>query len=111
MSADATRGESGVNANATQSGIVSAVKDHVEKSGGSTVFLFQLSRLVVVLTLLGLEISSFVQEDEQPHASISKKWGKKHKGKHHRQGGGDALTKREWIDLTLCLTYVRPNLF
>ncbi len=110
--AAATRGESGVAASATRTGLVSAVKDHVEKSGGSTIFLFQASRLLVVLTLLGLAIFGFVREEGQQHVSpssvvsaLNKHWGKRHKGKH-RNGGG-SLTKREWLDLTLCLTYVR----
>ncbi len=109
--AAATRGESGVAASAAHTDLVSAVKDHVEKSGGSTIFLFQVSRLLVVLTLLGLAIFSFVREEGQQHVSPSsavsarsKPWGKKHKGKH-RNGGG-SLTRREWLDLTLCLTYV-----
>ncbi|KAI9444468.1 hypothetical protein H4582DRAFT_1805817 [Lactarius indigo] len=90
-----TRGESGVNASATRTGFASAVKDHVEKSGGSIVFLFQVLRLVVVLTLLGLAIFSFVQEEgQQKPSAFNKHWGKKHKGKHHG------------FDLTLCLTYL-----
>ncbi|KAH9041248.1 hypothetical protein EDB85DRAFT_2271981 [Lactarius pseudohatsudake] len=109
--AAANRGESGANASATPTGFVSVVKDHVEKSGGSIIFLFQVLRLLVVLTLLGLAIFSFVQEEGQQHGSpssvvsaLSKHWGKKHTGKH-RHGGG-SLTKREWLDLTLCLTYL-----
>ncbi|KAH9030174.1 hypothetical protein EDB84DRAFT_1562614 [Lactarius hengduanensis] len=109
--AAANRGESGANASATRTGFMSAVKDHVEKSGGSIIFFFQVLRLLVVLTLLGLAIFSFVQEEGQQHGSpssvvsaLSKHWGKKHKGKH-RHGGG-SLTKREWLDLTLCLTYL-----
>src|SRR6266851_4681986 len=43
--------------------LVSAVKDHVERSGGSTIFLFQLARLV--LTLLGLPIFCFLREEEE----------------------------------------------
>jgi len=107
-----TGGDSGVAASATRTGLVSAVKDHVEKSGGSIIFLFQVLRLLVVFTLLGLAIFSFVQEEGQQRVSpssaisaYSKHWGKKHKRK--RRNGGGSLTKREWLDLTLCLTYVR----
>ncbi|KAH8986104.1 hypothetical protein EDB92DRAFT_1818416 [Lactarius akahatsu] len=110
--AAADRGESGANASAIRTGFVSAVKDHVQKSGGSIIFLFQVLRLLVVLTLLGLAIFSFVQEEGQQHVSpssvvsaLSKHWGTKHKGKH-RHGAGGSLTKREWLDLTLCLTYL-----
>lgn len=106
--------ESGVTASGT--GFVSAVRDHVKLSGGSTIFLFQVTRLVVVLTLLSLAIFSFVQDEVQEHVSPSStllsalsKWGKKRKRKH-RYGGG-TLTKREWLDLTLCLTYVRHRSF
>ena len=112
----AASSESGVTASATGTGFVSAFRDHVKISGGSIIFLFQVTRLVVVLTLLSLAIFSFVQDENQEHASpssalsaFSKHWGKKRKGKH-RYGGG-SLTKREWLDLTLCLTYVRHRTF
>ena len=108
----AVRTESGVTVRATQTGFVSAVKDHVKTSGGSIIFLFQVSRLLVILTLLGLAIFSFVQEEGQQHVSpisavsaLSKHWSKKRRDKH-RYGGG-SLNKREWLDLTLFLTYVR----
>ncbi|KAH9166019.1 hypothetical protein EDB89DRAFT_2076264 [Lactarius sanguifluus] len=104
----ATHGESRVTASASRGGFMSAVKDHVEKSGGSIIFLFQVLRLVVVLTLLGLAIFSSVQEEGQQHASssaVSALNGRRHEGKH--RDGGRSLTKREWLDLTLCLTYVR----
>ncbi|KAH9028261.1 hypothetical protein EDB84DRAFT_1563180 [Lactarius hengduanensis] len=104
----ATCAESGVNESATRTGFVSAVKDHVEKSGGSIIFLFQFLRLVVVLTLLGLAIFSFVQEEGHKHISpssaVSVLNGRRHEGKH-RYGGG-SLTEREWLDLILCLTYL-----
>ncbi|KAI9434147.1 hypothetical protein H4582DRAFT_2112597 [Lactarius indigo] len=106
----ATRGESGVTASATRSSSVSVVKDHVEKSGGSIIFLFQVLRLVVVLTLLGLAIFGFVGEDGQQHVSPSSAvsaldhWGRRREGKRRHSGG--SLTKRNWLDLTLCLTYL-----
>ncbi|KAH8986098.1 hypothetical protein EDB92DRAFT_1818411 [Lactarius akahatsu] len=106
----AARSESGVTAGTTQGGFVSVVKDHVEKTGGSIIFLFQFLRLIVVLTLLGLAIFSVVQEKGQQHVSPSSAvsalnhWGRRHERKH-RNGGG-SLTEREWLDLTLCLTYV-----
>jgi hypothetical protein len=100
-------------ASATRTGFVSAIKDHVEHSGGSIIFLFQVSRFVVVLTLLGLAIFSFVQEEGQqeqisPSSAVSALG--KHRGKKHRYGGGSP-TKREWLDLTLCLTYVRHRCY
>ncbi|KAH8997804.1 hypothetical protein EDB86DRAFT_2828663 [Lactarius hatsudake] len=106
----AARGESGVTASVTREGFVSAVKDHVEKSGGSIILLFQVLRLVIVLTLLGLAIFSSVQEEGQQHISPSSAvsaldhWGRRHEGKHRY--GGRSLTEREWLDLTLCLTYL-----
>lgn len=104
----ATQGESGLATSPTRTGFVSALKDHVDKSGGPIIFLFGVARLVVVLILLGLAIFSFVQEDVTPlsasHA-LSKCWGTKRKGKHRY--GGASLTKRERLDLALCLTYVR----
>ncbi|KAH9166803.1 hypothetical protein EDB89DRAFT_2075434 [Lactarius sanguifluus] len=104
----ATRGGSGVTMSASRTEFGSAVKDHVEKSGGSIIFLFQVLRLVVVLTLLGLAIFSFVHEKGQKHvfpsSAVSALNGRRHEGKH-RCGGG-SLTKREWLDLILCLTYL-----
>ncbi|KAF8256886.1 ABC transporter type 1, transmembrane domain-containing protein [Lactarius quietus] len=108
--AGANQVESGVATSATRTGFVSAFKGHVETSGGSTIFFFQVSRFVVVLALLCLAIFSFVQEEGQhisPLSAVStliKSWGKKHKGKH--RSGGDSLTKHEWLNLTLCLTYL-----
>jgi hypothetical protein len=108
-------GDSGVSASVTRTGFKSAVKGHIEASGGPIIFFFQVTRLVAVLTLLTLAIFSFVQEEGQQQASpssvvnaLSKHWGKRRKGKH-RYGGGGSLTKREWLDLTLCLTYVRHH--
>ncbi|KAH9019331.1 hypothetical protein EDB83DRAFT_2528201 [Lactarius deliciosus] len=106
--AAATCAESGVNESATQTGFVSAVKDHVEKSGGSIIFIFHVSRLLVVLTLLGLAIFGFVQGEGQQHISpssaVSALNGRRHKGKHRSSGG--SLTERGWLDLMLCLTYL-----
>jgi hypothetical protein len=106
---DTPQGESGVATSTTPAGFTSTVKDHVEKSGGLILFLFRVSRLLVVFTLLGLAIFSFVHEEGQQHDSppsvvnaLGTRWGKKHKAKHH-----GSLTKREWFDLMLCLTYVR----
>ncbi|KAH9019338.1 hypothetical protein EDB83DRAFT_2508436 [Lactarius deliciosus] len=96
----ATGGNSGLAVGATRTGFVSAVKDHVEKSGGSIIFLFHVSRLLVVLILLGLAIFSSVQEE----VSALDHWGRRHDGKHRY--GGRSLTKLEWLDLTLCLTYL-----
>lgn len=109
----AAGGESGAAVSATRTGFMSIVKDHVGTSGGSVIFLFQVSRLLVVLTLLGLAIFSLVQERGQQHISpssavgaLSKHWGKKRMPEGKRYGGV-SLTKREWLNLTLSLTYVR----
>ncbi|KAH9166801.1 hypothetical protein EDB89DRAFT_2245991 [Lactarius sanguifluus] len=103
-----TRGESGVTASATRTGFVSAVKGHVEKSGGSIIFAFQVSRLVIVLTLLGLAMFRFVQEEGQQHvspsSSVSALNGRRQEGKYRHSGS--SLTRCGWLDLTLCLTYL-----
>ncbi|KAH9028057.1 hypothetical protein EDB83DRAFT_2543807 [Lactarius deliciosus] len=104
----ATCAESGVNESATRTGFVSAVRDHVEKSGGSIIFIFHVLRLLVILTLLGLAIFGFVQGEGQQHISpssaVSALNGRRHEGKHRSSGG--SLTEREWLDLILCLTYL-----
>jgi hypothetical protein len=107
-----TAGES--SASSTRTGLVSAVKDHVERSGGSIIFVFQLSRLVLVLSLLVLSIFSFLQEEGLHSADsglnpLNKHWGKRRRRKHRNGGGGGGLfTEREWLDLAACLSYVCP---
>jgi hypothetical protein len=97
---------------ATQTSLVSAVKEHVEASGGSIIFSLQVLRLVLVLALLGLSIFSFVQEEEGQQrvvndglGTLGKHWGEKRRQK--RRYGGGSLSDREWLDLALSLTYVR----
>jgi hypothetical protein len=98
-------------ASSTRTGLLSAVKDHVEKSGGSIIFVFHLSRLVLVLSLLVLSIFCFLQ-DEGLHSvnsglgPLNKHWGKWRNPKHRNGGGGGSFSKREWLDLAACLTYV-----
>ena len=104
---DAT-GESSTSSD--QTGLVSAVKDHVERSGGSIIFIFQLLRFVFVLSLLVLSIFCFLQEEGSHSADsglslLGKHWGKWRKRKN-RHGDGFSLSKREWLDLAACLTYV-----
>ena len=103
----AASAESGVTVSATRAGFVSAVKNHVKTSGGSIIFVFQVSRLLVVLTLLGLAIFSFVQEEGQQHVSpsssvsaLSKHWSKKRRDKRH-YGGGSPLNASGLISLFL----------
>jgi hypothetical protein len=67
--------------------------DHVKRSGGSAIFLFQLFqllRLVLVLALLGLSLFSFLRDEVRQHSVINL-WGKK-KDKHKR---GGELSERE----------------
>ena len=95
----------------TRTGLLSAVKDHVERSGGSIIFVFHLSRLVLVLSLLVLSIFCFLQEEGLHSADfgpLNKHWGKWRKPKHRNGGGGSgSFSKREWLDLAACLNYVR----
>jgi hypothetical protein len=95
----------------TRTGLLSAVKDHVERSGGSIIFVFHLSRLVLALSLLVLSIFCFLQEEGLHSADLgplNKHWGKWRKPKHRNGGGGGgSFSKREWLDLAACLNYVR----
>ena len=97
----------------TQTGLVSAVKDHVERSGGSVIFVFQLLRFAVILSLLVVSIFCFLREEGQHSANsglntLNKHWGKWGKRKHRHGGGGGSFSKREWLDLAACLNYVCP---
>lgn len=99
------------NASSTRTGLLSAVKDHVEKSGGSIIFVIHLSRLTLVLSLLVLSIFCFLQEEVLHSADsglgpLNKHWGKWRKRKHRNGGGGGSFSKREWLDLAACLNYV-----
>jgi len=99
------------NASSTHTGLLSAVKDHVARSGGSTIFVFHLSRLVLVPSLLVLSTFCFLQE-EGLHSAVSgldplnKHWGKWRNPKHRNGNGGGSFSKREWLDLAACLNYV-----
>ncbi|KAI9449921.1 hypothetical protein BJY52DRAFT_1227472 [Lactarius psammicola] len=90
---------------------VATTRDDLGIAASATRTGFLFPRFLVVLTLLGLEIFNFVQEDGQQHLSpssavnaLSENWSKRQKGKHH--DGGGSLTGRGWLDLTLCLTYL-----
>ena len=102
----------GSNDSGDQTGLVEAFKDHVERSGGSAIFLFQLLRLVLVFALLCLSIFNFLEDEEVQQHSVVDLWRKK-KNKHKR---GGELSEREWLALTFFLNYVRvpssrpPNL-
>ena len=52
----------GGSSDGTRTGLVSAIN---ERSGGSTIFLFQFARLVLVLALLDLSIFCFLGEEEE----------------------------------------------
>jgi hypothetical protein len=92
------------------------VKDHVKRSGGSTIFVFHLLRLVLVLSLLVLSIFCFLQEEILHSADsglgpLNKHWGKWRNPKHRNGGGGGgSFSKREWLDLAACLNYVSLSL-
>jgi hypothetical protein len=84
----------------------------VERSGGPIIFVFHLSRLVLVLSLLVLSIFCFLQEEVLHSADsglgpLNKHWGKWRNPKHRKGGGGGSFSKREWLDLAACLNYVR----
>jgi hypothetical protein len=104
-------------AGSTRTDLLSAVKRHVERSGGSIIFVFQLSRLVLVVSLLVLSIFSFLQGEGLHSAdagfklnALNKHWGKWRGRKHRNDGGrsGDSFSEAEWLDLAACLTYVCP---
>lgn len=88
-------------------GIVSEVKAHIKSLGGSTIFLYKIVRLVGCLALVGLTIATVVRDEKGTAKAdaidvLKKHWGKK--GKHARRN--DGFTDREWLQVTLCLTYV-----
>jgi hypothetical protein len=102
-------------AGSTRTDLLSAVKRHVERSGGSIIFVFQLSRLVLVVSLLVLSIFSFLQGEGLHSAdagfklnALNKHWGKWRGRKHRNDGGrsGDSFSEAEWLDLAACLTYL-----
>jgi hypothetical protein len=53
---------------------VKRVKDYVERSGGSAIFFFQLSLLVLVLALLCLSIFMLPQDEEMDAAAFGRRF-------------------------------------
>ncbi|KAI9509765.1 hypothetical protein F5148DRAFT_1275094 [Russula earlei] len=105
----------GSSAASAEAGLMSAVKDYVDRFGGSTIFLLQLSRLVLLVTLLSLSIFSFLREEEQDTVgsgldSLSNHWGKKRKHKHKQSNGSGSFSEREWLDLAMSITYLYASL-
>jgi hypothetical protein len=84
-------------------GVGSALRAHVAAHGGLTIYAYKLARFVTVLALLVLYVVNFVREEEAAGASTVDALLKK-KHKHRKQ---EELTRREWVDLILSLTYVR----
>ena len=97
----------GGSSDSARTGLVSAIKDYVERSGGSTIFLFHLAHL-------GLSIFFFLREEEwqqqqqQPSSidsagllrvhslrSASKHWMHWQKPKHKHGHGGGSFSERE----------------
>ncbi|KAH9967588.1 hypothetical protein BC827DRAFT_1264378 [Russula dissimulans] len=104
---DARTGGNESNASDGQIGLISAVKDHVGKLGGSTVFFLQLARLVVVLTLLSLSVFKFLREEVEEQSVVEAGLGKHWRGKTRKDKGDESpLSEREWLDLAMCLAYL-----
>ncbi len=92
----------------TQSfGIFAEVRDHVVLHGGPTIFFYMVFRFLSSLALLGLSAASLVlDERDRTHGNVGLfgKWGIKHKGKKEHSR---AFTNEEWLEASLCLTFVR----
>ncbi|KAI0317990.1 hypothetical protein OF83DRAFT_1118292 [Amylostereum chailletii] len=95
----------------TSTGLLSAVKGHVNALGGPQIFVWRVMRMLSVFALLGLSVATFAQDEESrvggsSFDALSKHWGKKHHRKHKKSHTDGMFTKHEWVDLVLCLTYL-----
>ena len=86
-------------------GVSSSLRSHVAEHGGATIFAYKVARFISVLALLGLYVASFVNDYELVGASDIDTLGKKKKARKAAE-----LSRREWVDLILCITYVRELL-
>lgn len=106
----------GASVNAEEPGmptsLAAEVRKHVSELGGSTVFLYLSLRFLGSLLLLGLSVASLVSTEagRQAHAGSGEglfstlgKWGKKHRRRHR----GEAFTMHEWLQVAMCMTFVR----
>lgn len=97
-------------------GIISDVKVHIVSQGGSTVFAYKIARLLGCLTLVALTIVSTVLSDYSKDAWSGDAFEtsfKKKKGKGRRKKPKDSsdFSVAEWLQISLCLAYVRDLLF
>ena len=80
------------------------IRERIKKHGGSVIFGFQFARLLGCIGFFVLCIvCAIVDEETRLGANIL---GKKHKKKRHRDE--PALSQKEWQDLAMCMTSVRP---
>jgi hypothetical protein len=85
------------------------VSAHITHHGGPVIFAYKVARLAGCLALLGFSIYSFaVDMDFASPQGIGSggKWGKKHK---HRKHQGYDLSVQEWLEWSMCMTYVCPT--
>lgn len=84
-------------------GVGSSLRSHVADHGGATIFAYKVARFVSVLALLALYIASFVHDYEIVGTTDIGSLGKKKKARKAAE-----FSRREWVDLILCITYVSP---
>ena len=85
-------------------GVAPALRSHVSEHGGFAIYAFKIARFLSILALLVLYAISFLRDEEFVGSKEISAAIKKHKKSHsHRL---EQLTRREWVDLILCGTYV-----
>ncbi|KZV76920.1 multidrug resistance-associated ABC transporter [Peniophora sp. CONT] len=82
-------------------GVSSSLRSHVAEHGGATIFAYKVARFVSVLALLALYVASFVHDYEIVGSPDVGALGKKKKARKAAE-----LSRREWVDLILCITYL-----
>ncbi|KAI0068098.1 P-loop containing nucleoside triphosphate hydrolase protein [Artomyces pyxidatus] len=84
--------------NTGSTGLVAVFKAHVHKLGGPTIYSFKFTRLLTILVLVGLSVTTFIHDAKKPLDD---------QFPSHQIGHHDVyFTKRVWLDVALCLTYL-----
>ena len=88
-------------------GILSDLRSHIQSLGGSSIFFHKTLRLIGVLVLLSLTLVTLVQDEQQRPFSLLIETLKKRGKKHHKKKSLATFSPDEWLQIALCLTYVR----
>ena len=88
-------------------GIFADIKMHVNEKGGPVIFAYKTLRLIGCLILVGLTIATLLMDENDRQTGFLESLKKKGKKKKKHAPSSDEFTKAEWMQVALCLFYVR----